>query len=64
VTWIEKDPAHAVLFAQDPLAALKQALPDLPANLLTRDAQPVPALGRGLRTGLGPDSSPLPLSLV
>jgi hypothetical protein len=35
MAWIERDPAHALLFAQDPLSAVKQALIDLPADLLT-----------------------------
>jgi hypothetical protein len=35
MAWIEKDAGHALLFAYDPLAAVKQALPDIPAYLLT-----------------------------
>ena len=32
LTWLEADPAHPALFAADPLAALRRALPDLPAG--------------------------------
>lgn len=30
--WIEKDPANGTLFANDPVAAIRKALPDLPAD--------------------------------
>jgi len=32
MAWLEADPAHAALLASDPRAALRQALPDLPAD--------------------------------
>jgi hypothetical protein len=32
MAWIEADPSHAVQFAQDPVAALRQVIPDLPAD--------------------------------
>jgi hypothetical protein len=30
--WIEKDPANATLFARDPVAGIRAALPDLPPD--------------------------------
>ena len=35
IAWIEQDPTHATLFAEDPLTAVKQAVPDIPTDLLT-----------------------------
>lgn len=32
MAWLEADPAHAALLAADPRAALRQAIPDLPAD--------------------------------
>jgi len=32
MTWLEADGGNAVLFARDPVAAVRQALPDLPAD--------------------------------
>jgi hypothetical protein len=32
MSWLEADPAHAAQFAADPLAAVREAIPDLPAN--------------------------------
>lgn len=33
LTWLEADASHTALFAREPAAALRQALPDLPAGL-------------------------------
>jgi hypothetical protein len=32
LAWLASDPSHTALFARDPIAALHQALPDLPAG--------------------------------
>jgi hypothetical protein len=32
MSWLEADPAHAALFASDPVAGLREALPDLPPD--------------------------------
>ena len=32
MAWLEADPSHATQFAQDPVTALRQVIPDLPAD--------------------------------
>ena len=44
--WIEKNPANATLFAKDPVAAIRAALPDLPAGFFENWGAAPPGIKR------------------